>query len=483
MARPRVRALPLALALVGLAAAGTAAAYLLRQSRDVTTTSERAWRLYHEGVENDLKMYEREAMSSYAEALRYDPHFAMAILRLAEKMRARDPDRAKSLLASAARERDSLNPREQLLLSIYEERWGPRDMKRIESLIDEYVRRFPKDPEGYRMRADLLASTGRTQEAIAEYERLVAVNPNYAIAYNAMGYYWASKGDYARAEDYLKRYRFLAPSDANPYDSLGELWAHTGRYDEAEEVLKKALAIKGDFFASFGHLGTVALGRGDYAQAAEWFRKAANETDQTETRYNFRLYAAVMLVDAGRADEAVREMDAEAGEVALLPDSLEARRVRGQVALRRAALLGRLGRTAEADKILAGIDLGVFRDEKDPERNASIDKDVKLIRGIIASGAGRDSEAVALLRDSLDRKDDKGLGATEYFPAQYFERMTLARSLGRLGKTDEASEALAPILKQNPRFAPALEMLARIRGEKPASTAAAAPARRAPGVS
>ncbi|HTS02509.1 MAG TPA: hypothetical protein VMN04_08295, partial [Thermoanaerobaculia bacterium] len=167
----------------------------------------------------------------------------------------------------------------------------------------------------------------------------------------------------------------------------------------------------------------------------------------------------------------------------LLPDSLEARRVRGQVALRRAALLGRLGRTAEADKILAGIDLGVFRDAKDPERNASIDKDVKLIRGIIASGAGRDSEAVALLRDSLDRKDDKGLGATEYFPAQYFERMTLARSLGRLGKTDEASEALAPILKQNPRFAPALEMLARIRGEKPASTAAAAPARRAPGVS
>ncbi len=479
LARVRVRALPLVLALAGLAVAGTAAAYLIRQSRDVTTTSEQALRLYHEGVENDLKMYERDAMSSYAEALRYDPHFVMATLKLADKMRARDPERAKSLLASAARDRDSLTAREQLVLSLYEERWGRRDMKRIESLIDEYVRRFPKDPESYRMRADLLANTGRQAEAIAEFERLIAVNPNYATAYNTLGYYWASKGDDAKAEDYLKRYRFLAPNDANPYDSLGELWAHTGRYDEAEEALKKALAIKSDFFAAYGHLGTVEAGRGNYAQAAEWFQKAANETDQIEGRYNFRFYAAVMLMDAGRADEAVKEMDAEAAEVALLPDSQEARRVRGQVDFRRAALLGRMGRTAEADKILAGVDVSVFRDEKEHSKYDSIEKDVKLIRGIIAAGAGRDAEAVGLLRDSLDRKNDKGLGGTDYFPGQYFDRITLARSLGRLGKADEAADVLAPILKKNPRFAPALQMLAKIKAEKPAASASAASARRA----
>ena len=216
-------------------------------------------------------MYERDAMTSYAEALRYDPNFVMATLKLADKMRPRDPERAKSLLASAARHRDDLTPREQLVLDLYEERWGRHDVKRIEELVDEYVRRFPKDPEGTRMRADLLASTGRQAEAIKEYEHLIAVNPNYAIAYNALGYYWASKGDAAKAEDYLKRYRFLAPNDANPYDSLGELWAHTGRYDEAEEVLKKALAIKSDFFASYGHLGTVEAGRGNYEKAAEWF--------------------------------------------------------------------------------------------------------------------------------------------------------------------------------------------------------------------
>jgi tetratricopeptide (TPR) repeat protein len=473
LARPRVRVLPLVLALAGLAAAGTAAAYLIRQNRDVTTSSEQALRLYHEGVENELKMYERDAMTSYAEALRYDPNFAMATLKLADKMRPRDPQRAKSLLASAARHRDDLTAREQLVLALYEERWGPRDMKRIESLVDEYVRRFPKDPEGYRMRADLLASTGRQQEALKEYDHLITVNPNYAIAYNTLGYYWASRGDAAKAEDYLKRYRFLAPNDANPYDSLGELWAHTGRYDEAEEMLKKALAIKSDFFASYGHLGTVEAGRGNYAKAAEWFRKAADETDQAEARYNFRFFAAVMLAEAGRLDDALREMDAQAAETALLPDSPDARRLKGQVDLRRAGFLGRIGRTAEAERVLAGVDLGVFRDDKDPSKNASFDKEIKLIKGIIEAGAGRDAAAVALVRDYLDQKDH-GLGMTDYFPQQYFARMALAQSLGRLGKADEAAEALAPILKENPRFAPALATLARIRGEKPAAPVAAA---------
>jgi tetratricopeptide (TPR) repeat protein len=483
LARFRVRVLPLVLGLLGLVAAGTAAAYLIRQNRDVTTTSQQALKLYHEGVENDLKMYEREAMSSYAEALRYDPHFVMATLKLADKMQARDPERAKSLLASAARDRDSLTAREQLVLSLYEERWGKRDLKHIESLIDEYVRRFPKDPEGYQMRAAFLANVGRTPEAIAEYERLLKVNPNYAVAYNTLGYYWASKGDAEKAEDSLKRYRYLAPDQANPYDSLGELYAHTGRYDEAEENLKKALAIKSDFFAAYGHLGTVEAGRGNYAQAAEWFRKAAGETDQTENRYTFRLYAAVMLLDAGRTDEAVREMDAQVAEIALLPDSKDARRLKGQVGLRHAAFLGLMGRSGEAEKILAGIDVNVLRDEKEHARNAELESTLKLIRGVIAAGGGHDAQAVALLKDSLDHKDDKGLGSTDYFPAQYFARMALARSLGRLGKADEAAEALAPILQRNPRFAPAVEMLARVRGVKPAAPSAAGAARRAGGAS
>ncbi|HEX5854264.1 MAG TPA: hypothetical protein VFZ57_01475, partial [Thermoanaerobaculia bacterium] len=191
--RRALRPLTLALVVTGLAAAGTAAAFFLRSRRDVTTSSEQARKAYNEARENDLKMYEREAISGYAKALQYDPHFVMATLRLADKIRGRDPERAKSLLASAARSRDEITPREQLMLRIYEERWGRRDIATLGALYDEYLRRFPDDPEGYLMRCNFLASQKRSAEALAEYERLLKVNPNYAIAYNTLGYASAAR--------------------------------------------------------------------------------------------------------------------------------------------------------------------------------------------------------------------------------------------------------------------------------------------------
>ncbi|HEY3350060.1 MAG TPA: tetratricopeptide repeat protein [Thermoanaerobaculia bacterium] len=477
MAPRRVRVLPLVLALAGLAVAGTAVAFRLRANRDVTTSSEQAYRAYHAGVENDLKMYEREAMSSYAEALRYDPHFVMATLRLADKMRGRDPERAASLLASAGRYRDDLTEREKLMLRIYEERWGKRDLKVLESLYDEYQSRFPKDPQGYEMRAGFLANNGRMPEAIGEYERLIAVNPNYAIAYNTLGYYWARKGETAKGEDYLKRYRFLAPNDANPLDSLGELYAFMGRYDEAEENLRKAIAIKEDFYAPWGHLGTVEVGRGNPLKAAVYFRKGSDIAPSTFTRYDFRFLTAVCLVDAGHNEEALKELDAATAEIAGLAPGAESQKLRIADSMRRAALFGRLGRTAEAEAAFAAVDPSMLTDPKEPKSHEMVARELDLVRGVIAMGAGRDTEAVALLKAALESMQQKGFGSSDYYPNNTFARLALANSLGRLGRPDEAAQALAPILEKNPRFFPALQSLARAQGKEP--PAPIAPATRA----
>jgi tetratricopeptide (TPR) repeat protein len=474
VARSRVRVLPLVLALAGLAVAG-AVAFRMRASRDVTTSSERAYRAYREGVENDLKMYEREAMSSYAEALRYDPHFVMATLRLADKMRSRDPERAASLLASAARYRDDLTEREKLMLRIWEERWGKRDLKVLEALFDEYVRRFPKDPEGYKMRAGFLANAGRMPEALAEYERLIAVNPNYAEAYNTLGYYWARNGDNAKAEDYLKRYRYLASDQANPYDSLGEFYAFTGRYDEAEETLRKALSIKDDFYAAWGHLGTVEAGRGNPVKAAEYFRKASDNAPSTFQRYDFRFLAAMCLVDAGRPEDAVKEMDAASAEIASMPPGAEAKKLKAGDSYRRAALFGRIGRTSEAEAALAALDLSAVTDPKDPKSQEMAAREMGLVRGVIAMGAGRDAEAVTLLTSALENKQSKGFAGSDYYPVNTLARLALAASLGRMGRADDAAKALAPILEKNPRFFPALQSLARARGTEPPAPFVAAP--------
>src|SRR5512140_817174 len=97
-----------------LLAAGSAAAYWALTKKDVTTSSKEALRLYNQGLENEQKMYMREALESYAAALAQDPHFVMATLRLANSMYGRDPERARSLVESAYRYRDELSEREKL---------------------------------------------------------------------------------------------------------------------------------------------------------------------------------------------------------------------------------------------------------------------------------------------------------------------------------------------------------------------------------
>lgn len=461
--RRSLRPLLLTLAVTGLAVAGTAGAFFMRARRDVTTSSEKAWRAYHEAAENDLKMYEREAISGYAAALQEDPHFVMATLRLADHMRGRDPDRAKSLLASAARHRDEITEREKLVLRIYEERWGRRDMAVLGKLFDEYVERFPDDPEGYRLRANHLSNVNRNSDAIAEYERLLAVNPNYATAYNTLGYYWAERGDFAKAEDFLKRYRYLAPDQANPFDSLGELYARVGRYDEAEENLRKALAIKEDFFASYGHLGSVEVGRGHPEKAAVFFRKAADAAASPWNRADFRFLVVVTLCDAGKIEEARKEFDDMATEARAFPPGSEATSMALQTLFRRTVFLARAGDLAEAEAALEAVQKAAPK-EGEGEKLKTYARDLAFLRGIVAARAGRFAEGAEFLGKTLSEDGPSGLGGTDYYSRKDTARILLADCLSRLGRKEEAEKALQPVLARNPRYQPALDGLARIHG-------------------
>jgi len=463
VSRRSLRPLLLTLAVTGLAVAGTAGAFFMRARRDVTTSSEKAWKAYHEAAENDLKLYERDAISGYAAALKEDPHFVMATLRLADKMRGRDPDRAKSLLASAARYRDEITGREQLLLRIYEERWGRRDMAVLGKMFDEYVERFPDDPEGYRMRANHLSMVNRTSDAIAEYERLLTINPNYATAYNTLGYYWAERGDFAKAEDFLKRYRYLAPDQANPFDSLGEMYVRVGRYDEAEENFKKALAIKEDFYASYGHLGSVEVGRGHPEKAAAFFRKAADAAPGPWIRADFRFLAAYMLCDAGKTDEARKEFEDMAGEARSFPSGSEADSMAMNMLFRRAVFLSRAGDVTGAEAVLEAIQKAA-PPEGGPEKLKGYTRDLTFLRGVVAMRAGRFAEGAELLGKALSEDGPSGLGETEFYSSKDTARILLAECLLRLGRKDEAEKALQPVLARNPRYQPALDQLARVHG-------------------
>lgn len=458
-----------AVAALLLAAGGATAAALLLNRRDVTTSSPEAYRLYRLGRENELKLYNREALASYAEALSHDGRFVMATLRLAMLIYPRDPARAKDLIRSAERYRDGLTRREQRILDLHVADFGG-DSAKYCALVDQYLEEFPDDTEGYMRKARQLVGEGKMPEAIAVYERILSIDPNDAFAYNTLGYYFLQQGDFAKAEDYLRRYRFLAPDQANPYDSLGELFTTTGRYDEAEESFKKALEIKPDFHHSIGMLGTVALGRGEYEKAATRFEQAALVAEKPGEKGELFIAAAYSLAFAGRREDALSKLMTIESSIPSLAES-ERPFVTARLHQVRGITLSILG---DGEAALAEVDEAARLVEQLPaQKKEGWAKNLVRIRSLVLARQGRAAEAVEGL--SRDMPGDLKADGFGYFPGVWMSRIALAESYVALGRNEEAARVLMPIFEKNARFEPAVAV-ARKLGLKVEAPSPALPA-------
>jgi tetratricopeptide (TPR) repeat protein len=441
--------------------AGTAAAVFVSTRREVTTSSAEAYDAYLKGREDEEKLYYRDASAAYAEALAKDPAFVMAMVRLATLSQERDPTRARSLLQGASRFRESVSARERLLLDIYQKALVDKDRSGAEALTAEYLKAYPRGSEGYQLRANQLMRKGQAKEAAEVFGKLLAVNPNYAVAYNNIGYYCMAQGDFQKAEDNLKRYRFLAPDQANPFDSLGELYANTGRYEEAEENLKRALELKPDFVASVGHLGTVAVGRGDFAGAAALYRRAAQLSDDASSSAHFVLAEALCTLETGKRADALAILDANP---VLAGEPTERTKSVWEI-----AQLVRSGIAGEGASAL------VPNPPAEPGKGGDAvvrDLAFALVRAIEAARKGDVVPAQPLVARDLPAWLARH-GEFSYYP--YFPMLwtRLADRLGQAGERGEAAEILKAVLARNPRFQPALDARGRIRGEAGAATAPA----------
>ena len=80
----------------------------------------------------------------------------------------------------------------------------------------------------------LLAGRGRTQEAIALYERALAARPNLAAAWFRLGEARRQCGDTLGAIDAFRRTLDVEPSHARAREAIVEMWRAMGNVEEAE---------------------------------------------------------------------------------------------------------------------------------------------------------------------------------------------------------------------------------------------------------
>jgi tetratricopeptide (TPR) repeat protein len=121
--------------------------------------------------------------------------------------------------------------------------------------------------------------------------------PDFAPAYNILGYGLFDAGDQEGALKAMRTYVKLNPDHPNPHDSYGELLQRAGRLPMAKAEYEKAIALDGTYQAAYVGLAEVAFLMGDRDQTYSYLKTAIEKATSEQGRLNTqRALAAAYLM-------------------------------------------------------------------------------------------------------------------------------------------------------------------------------------------
>jgi tetratricopeptide (TPR) repeat protein len=158
-------------------------------------------------------------------------------------------------------------------------------------LLTTALQNSPDDKELTYDAAMTATKAGLQEDAERLLRRVIALDPQSAAAYNALGYDLADRGlRLEEAKQLIEKAVALAPDDAFIQDSLGWVQYRLGNLQEARRILENAFKKQPDAEIA-AHLGEVLWGQGEQDAARAIWRQgmsldAKNETlQQTLTRF------------------------------------------------------------------------------------------------------------------------------------------------------------------------------------------------------
>ncbi|HUR95920.1 MAG TPA: tetratricopeptide repeat protein [Gemmatimonadales bacterium] len=274
----------------------------------ITTSSDAARKLYLEGRSLSEQLRAHDGRQLYQQAAEQDPSFAMAHYQLAvNSATAKDFfDHMNRAVALS----DKVSEGERLMILALQAGGNANAAKALE-YQKELVAKYPDDERAHFLLGNGHFGQQHYEEAIEEYRKAIEINPKFSGAYNSIGYAYRPLEKYVDAEVAFKKYIELIPNDPNPYDSYAELLMKAGRFEESIAQYRKALEVDPHFTNSRVGIATNLMYQGKHAEGAklmdELYGAARDDGDR-----RFALFAkGVILVDAGRTDAAVREIEKE----------------------------------------------------------------------------------------------------------------------------------------------------------------------------
>jgi serine/threonine protein kinase/tetratricopeptide (TPR) repeat protein len=137
-----------------------------------------------------------------------------------------------------------------------------------------------------------------------EYQRAIALNPNYATAYQWYGWHLALTGRPDESLTQLKKAQEIDPLSIDISWSLGASLFFAHRYDQAIQQLQKTLEMDPNMPLAHFHLGASYEQKGMSKEAIEELRKASDLVSGSSLASLGHAYAVF-----GKRDEALKILD------------------------------------------------------------------------------------------------------------------------------------------------------------------------------
>jgi protein O-mannosyl-transferase len=149
-----------------------------------------------------------------------------------------------------------------------------------------------------------LFQKGKVEEAIADFQRALQINSDFAEAHDNLGNALFQKGKMDEAIAHFQRALQINPDFADAHNGLGNALLRQGKVDEAIGQYQNALQINPDFVVAHYNLGSALFQKGDVDGAMVHFQKALQINPNDPGAHN---NFGNVLFESGNVDQAVAQ--------------------------------------------------------------------------------------------------------------------------------------------------------------------------------
>jgi Tfp pilus assembly protein PilF len=164
----------------------------------------------------------------------------------------------------------------------------------------------PHDLDAQYKQANALLQRGEVEEAIASYEKVIAVQPGHAAALNNLGCAWLRVGRVEKAIEFFQRAITARPDYAQAFSNLGDAWLKMGEAAKAEANCRRALEIEPNRVDAHSNLGNALREVGRIDEAVQEYRQALAYDSRNPDLLNNLGNALIALREYERAEECFR---------------------------------------------------------------------------------------------------------------------------------------------------------------------------------